>query len=235
LTRPLLLLTRPAEEAGRTAAAAEAAGFEAISVPLLAIVPLAFEVPEAAPEAILFTSARAPRLVAARAPGLLAVPAYAVGARTGEEAVEAGFRLAGTGESDGSAILTSMAHAGIRRVLHAAGEATAPLHVPPGVQLVRVVVYSANRVPALPAPAQTALADGRVHATLLFSARTARHFRDLVTGAGLDPAQLRLVALSRAVAEAAGEGWAAVAVADRPDLAGALAAARLLWQGEAHG
>jgi uroporphyrinogen-III synthase len=235
LKRPLLLLTRPAEEAERTATAARAAGFEALCCPLLEIVPVPFEPPEATPEALLFTSARAPAIVAARAPALRAVPAYAVGARTGEEAEKAGFRLAGTGDRDGTATLRLMARSGVYRVLHAAGEATAPLQVPPGVQLARLTVYSAARVPALPAPGLSALAEGRAFATLLFSARTARHFRDLATTAGLDLARLRIVALSPAVAQAAGTGWASVVVAAQPELAGALAAARLLWQGEAHG
>jgi uroporphyrinogen-III synthase len=235
LTRPLLLLTRPTEEAGRTAAAAQALGFETLLAPLLEIGPLPFAVPEGPFEAILFTSARAPGLVAAAAPGLTALPAHAVGARTAEEVERAGFRLAGKGESDGTAILRDMAAAGVRHVLHLAGEATAPLSVPPGVALVRVPVYAARRVAGLPEDAGDALRQGRVLATLLFSARTARHFRDLVELAGLPVQALRIVGLSPAVVAAAGPGWARAEVAERPDLARALAAARLLWQGVADG
>jgi uroporphyrinogen-III synthase len=234
LSRPLLLVTRPAEEAGRTAAAAGAAGFETLLAPLLTIAPVDFAVPAGAFDALLFTSARAPGLVAERAPGLLAVPAYAVGARTGEELAAAGFRLAGLGETDGSAVLAQMAGLGVRRVLHLAGEATAPIHVPGNVELVRVRVYAALRVAALPAAALTALSAGRVFATLLFSARTARHFRHLADAAGVDVAGQRIVALSHAVADGAGAGWAAVGVARVPDIDAALAAARLLWQGIGH-
>lgn len=235
MTGPLLLLTRPAEEAERTAAAARAQGFRTLPAPLLRIDPLPFEVPEGPFDALLFTSARAPGLVAARAPALRAVPAYAVGARTAEEVDAGGFALAATGTDDGTAILAAIGAGGARRVLHLAGEATAPLAVPDGVELVRVPVYAARRVPALPPAARDVLARGRVFATLLFSARTARHFRQLLDEAGLEPAAHRIVVLSEAVAEGAGAGWGARAVAERPDLAGALAAARLLWQGAGNG
>lgn len=231
MSRPLLLLTRPAEEAGRTADAAAAAGFATLVAPLLEIVPLPFDGPDGRFDSVLFTSARAPGLVAAAAPALRELPAHAVGARTAEEAAACGFRPGLVGDSDGSAILAAAAAAGARRVLHLAGEATAPLDVPPGLELVRVPVYAARRVAALPGAVLAALRDGAVFATLLFSARTARHFRQLVDAGGLDAGRLRIVALSAAVAEGAGTGWGGVAVAGRPDLAGALAAARGLWQG----
>lgn len=235
MSQPILLVTRPAEEAGRTAAAAAAAGFDVVVAPLLTIEPVDFAVPPWAFDALLFTSARAPGLAATRAPELLALPAYAVGARTAEALEDAGFRLARMGETDGSAILGLAAAAGVRRILHLAGEATALLEVPPGLQVVRVPVYAARRVAELPQPALAALREGRLFATLLFSARTARHFRRLAEDAGLDPGRQRIVALSQAVAEGAGEGWAAVAVSEAPDLDGALAAARVLWQGREPG
>jgi uroporphyrinogen-III synthase len=230
LSRPVLLVTRPAEEAGRTAAAAVAAGFDVVEAPLLTIGPVDFSVPPGAFDALLFTSARAPGLAVTRAPELLALPAYAVGARTAEALEAAGFRLARMGETDGSAILGLAAAAGVRRMLHLAGEATAPSEVPPGLEVVRVPVYAAQRVAALPLSALAALHEGRLLATLLFSARTARHFRRLAEAAGVDPGRQRIVALSPAVAEGAGKGWAAVAVSAAPDLDGALAAARGLWQ-----
>jgi uroporphyrinogen-III synthase len=231
LNRPLLLLTRPAEEVGRTAAAAQEAGFDTLAAPLLDILPLRFAVPDGAFDALLFTSARAPEIVAAAAPQLLSLPAGAVGARTAEVAEAAGFRVGPVGERDGTAILAAMAAGGVRRVLHLAGEATAPITVPPGVELVRVPVYAAERAGSLAPEAVFALRNDAVFATLLFSARTARHFRRLVEDAGLSVERLRIVALSPAVAEAAGQGWAATAVADQPDLPAHLSAAHALWQG----
>ncbi len=206
-------------------------GFATLAAPLLEIGPLPFAVPPGSFDALLFTSARAPALAAAAAPRLTELTAHAVGARTAAEAAASGFRVGLVGDSDGTAILAEAAAIGARRVLHLAGEATAPLDVPPGVELVRVPVYEARRVAGLSDAAAVALREGKVFATLLFSARTARHFRRLAEEAGLEIAGLRLVALSAAVAEGAGAGWGAVAVADRPDVAGALAAACRLWQG----
>jgi len=234
VTRPLLLVTRPAEEAGRTSAAAEAAGFATLVVPLLEIVPLPFVVPDDAFDALLITSARAPALAAAAAPNLRAIPAHAVGARTAEEAAACGFRLGAVGTRDGTAILAEIASAGARRVLHLAGEAVAPMAVPPGLSVERVPLYTAARVPALPDEAVAALRGTEV-ATLLFSARTAQHFRQLAEAAGLAVGSLRIAVLSPAVAEAAGSGWAATAIAARPDLSGMLAAAAALWQGVGDG
>lgn len=231
MSRPRLLLTRPAEEAGRTAAAAAAAGFDVVLAPLLTIEPVPFAVPSGPFDALLFTSARAPGPAAAFAPELLPVPAYAVGARTAEALAEAGFRLAQAGHTDGSGILEIAAQAGVTRMLHLAGEATAPADVPAGLELVRVPVYAARRVAALPSAALQELRDGGLFATLLFSARTARHFRKLCDAAGLDRARQRIVALSPAVAEAAGPGWRDLAIATSADLGAALAAARGLWQG----
>lgn len=231
MNRPLLLLTRPAEETARTAAAADEAGFDTLAAPLLEIVPLPFAVPPGPFDALLFTSARTPGHVAEAASQLLALPVGAVGARTAEAAEAAGFRVGAVGESDGTAILAAMTANGARRVLHLAGEATAPLAVPSGVELVRVPAYAAVRAAALAPEAVTALRIGAVFATLLFSARTARHFRKLAEEACLPIGQLRIVALSPAVAEAAGPGWAAVAVAEQPDLAAHLSAADALWQG----
>jgi uroporphyrinogen-III synthase len=230
LNRPLLLLTRPVQEAGRTIAAAAAVGFDTLSAPLLTIESLPFELPAGPFDALLFTSARAPDLVASRAPALTGLPAYAVGAHTGAALEAAGFRLVGEGLTDGSAILARAAANGARRLLHLAGEATAPVEVPAGLHLARVAVYAARRVAALSDEALAALREGRIFATLLFSARTSRHFSRLVTAAGLDRGGLRIVALSGAVAEAAGPDWAAVATANAPDIAEALAAAHRLWQ-----
>ena len=156
----MLLVTRPAEEAGRTAAAAAAVGFDVVAAPLLTIEPVAFSIPPGAFDALLFTSARAPALAATGAPELLALPAYAVGARTAEALEAAGFRLARMGEANGSAILGLAAAAGVRRILHLAGEATAPAEVPPGLEVVRVPVYAARRVAAMPPLALDALRAG---------------------------------------------------------------------------
>ncbi|MBS3961198.1 MAG: uroporphyrinogen-III synthase [Sandarakinorhabdus sp.] len=238
MRRPLLIVTRPAEEAGRTCAAAQEAGFATLVAPLLTIRPLAWEpgeLPQSRHEAILFTSARSPRLVAAACPALTALPVYAVGARTADIAAEAGFHVVAAGEADGSAVLSLAARDGVRTILHLAGKTTAALHVPAGLTLVRRAVYAANRVDALGSAVLDALGSGSAFAVLLFSARTARRFAQLADRSGIARSSVRLIALSPAVADAAGPGWRDVAVAARPGLAETLAAARSLWQGAADG
>ncbi|WP_374385943.1 uroporphyrinogen-III synthase [Sandaracinobacter sp.] len=236
MTRPLLLLTRPGEEAEATASAAGAAGFETLSAPLLHIDALDWSLPaDAAPDALLFTSARAPHIVASRRPDLRSLPAYAVGPNTAAAVGRAGFRLAAVGEADGSAIVARAAAGGVRNLLHMAGEQAARLDVPEGIRLTRVPVYAARLAADLPEAALEALRSGALFATLLFSPRTAAHFRQLLDQHRLVVGAQRIIALSSAVAEAAGDGWQDVGVAASPTREQALAAAMALWQGKRHG
>jgi uroporphyrinogen-III synthase len=222
--KPILLVTRPAGAAERTAAAARKAGFAAWCAPLLQAEPLSWAAPEYQPEALLFTSAVAPPIVARSEPQLRARPAWAVGAATARAARRAGFEVAGVGGGDGSAIVAQAAHAGVRSLLHLGGADRAALEVPPGLRIDHRAIYAMALADRLPQRVVDALGDGRIFATLLFSPRTAGQFARLAADAGLAPAMLRIVALSEAVAAAAGPGWRATAVAARPDEAEALAA-----------
>ncbi len=231
MTLPVLLLTRPQETDGRTAQAALNAGFSAISAPLLRIEPLEWNLPADMPEALLFTSAHAPGLVAARAPGLLRLPVYAVGPNTARAAEDAGFAVAMAGETDGSEIVRRAFEAGVRSLLHAGGETTAAYAVPDGLSVARVAVYAARPVSGLDAETAARLKRGEIFAVLLFSPRTAAIFTQALTGAGVPRGGLRIIALSPAVARMAGAGWKAVDIAGKPSLEEALAAARRLWHG----
>jgi uroporphyrinogen-III synthase len=233
-TAPLLLVTRPAEEAARMVASAEAAGFAAMVAPLLRIVALEWDAKARDHHALLFTSPRAPGLVSARHPDLRALPAWCVGGHTAHLARQAGFAVAGMGSADGSAIVAAAAASGVRRLLHLGGESRAPVAVPEGLILTHRPVYAARAADRLPASAAEALAAHRVFATLLYSPRSAALFRRLLEGLGLIPADQRIVALSAAVAEAAGPGWRAREVASSPTTDAMLAAATSVWQGARH-
>lgn len=234
MNRPRLLITRPADEAARTAEAAEQAGFEAVLAPLLLMEPVGATPPSARPDAILFTSPRAPQRLAAIAPALLGCPAYTVGARTAQAARIAGFAVGGEGEGDGNAALQLAAAQGNRVILHPRGEDHIALAVPADITLTALTVYRARAVEALPADIISQLASGEILATLLVSPRTARLFADLVLQAGLHRSSLHLVALSANVAKGAGPDWGGMAVAQSPTLAQAFAAAHRLWQGSGH-
>jgi uroporphyrinogen-III synthase len=231
----LLLITRPAAEADRTAREAAHAGFDVLLAPLLEIEPLSFTLPRPLPEVLLFTSAQGCGPAAAAYPELLAVPAWAVGARTGEAAAAAGFRVVGTGIGDGSEALALVREAGAKSVLHLTGADKAPVRVPDGLEVETRAVYRARAAERLPHEATTALAEGRVFATLLFSARSAQIFADLLDREQIGRTPLRLVGLSEAVARAAGPGWGAIGIAAAPTLGAAFAAARALWQGRDDG
>ncbi|WP_448582189.1 uroporphyrinogen-III synthase [Thermaurantiacus sp.] len=233
---PLLLVTRPEPEASATVAAARLAGFSALAAPLLRIRPVAVPSGAArlAPDAVLMTSARSAALLRAALPGLaLATPVFAVGPRTAAAARAAGFKAVSATATDGQAALDAAVAAGHRCILHARGIDHRQLRVPPAVMLAPLPLYQARAVASLPAPARRALAAGAI--TLLFSPRTADLFRRLVERAGLLPEGLAIVALSEAVAAAAGAGWRGIEVAHRPQTAEVLAAARRLWQGRCGG
>ena len=83
----------------------------------------------------------------------------------------------------------------------------------------------------LPDSADTALANDKVLAVILMSARSARLFRERLaeTGHGGTVANMALIAGSDAIAAAAGDGWAQSFVAKRPTRARLLAIAALLY------
>lgn len=234
---PTLLVTRPEPEASETVRAARAAGFAAIAAPLLAIRPVAAaEAASAttAPDAVLLTAARSASLLRAALPGLApSTPLFAVGPRTAAAARAAGFTAVVATATDGQAALEAAVAAGHARILHARGTEHRPLMVPAGARVEPLPLYRAVAVRSLPARARDALKGGAV--ALLFSPRSAALFRRLVERAGMAPGELAIAALSPAVAAAAGPGWRGVAVAQRPQTADVLAAARWLWQDEGGG
>ena len=231
---PRLLITRPADEAERTARAARAAGFDPVHAPLLTVEPLDFALPQQQPDALLFTSPRAPAALAGIDTAWKALPCYTVGPATTAAALRAGFLPAGEGAGDGNAALAMAAAAGRRRILHARGEDHIRLAVPDDVQLIGEAVYKARAAVALSPQVVRWLASGEIFATLLLSPHSAQTFAGLVRNAGILRAGLRLIALSPKVAASAGPGWLAVEVAEAPRLDAAFAAARSLWQGSGH-
>jgi len=197
-----LLILRPQPGADATAERARALGLEPIVAPLFTVRALDWEAPGAGDfDAILLTSANAARLGGARLTGFTHLPCYAVGEATEDAARAAGFDDVMAGPSDGAALIETMAD--VRRLLHLCGRDHAALDRP---GLSRRIVYASDPVPSLPPQADlTAL-------VLLHSPRAAAHFAAL---AG-PRAEIRLAALSEAVAQAAGAGWKSVAVAAHP-------------------
>ncbi len=205
-----VLVTRPEPAASRTAARLTALGHDPIVVPLMAPHALDWRVPPGDWQAVAFTSALAPGLGGAGLAGLTGLPAYAVGTATADAAHTAGFTDVRTSDDDASRLFARAGADGIARLLHLTAPERSAAAVPPGLTVGACEIYTTDLAPALPAAAATA------DLTLLYSARTARHFAALVDAADLDRSTRAIGVLSLAVAAAAGSGWRSVAVADVP-------------------
>jgi len=214
-----VLILRPEPGASATAARARAMGLTAVVAPLFEVEPLDWSPPTGRRhDAIFLTSAHAARLGGAGLETLLSLPAYAVGEATADAARAAGFAQVHAGPADGAALLVRAAADGVRTALHLCGRDHMPLHHP-DVQVEAQPVYAAvERRAPLDIPA------GAV--ALLHSPRAAAIFARRVRGRG----GIRIAAISAAAATAAGEGWAAVAVAARPRDEAVLEVARALCQ-----
>jgi len=214
LTR--LLVLRPEPGASATVDRARAAGLDATSVPLFEIEPVAWDSPEAGSfDGLLLTSANAIRAGGEQLKELRGLKTYAVGAATAEEAREAGFDIAATGDSGVDRLLGSI-DADLK-LLHLCGaDRRKPLEA--RQEIAPVAVYRA-------APIQSpdlSKAGGSV--ALIHSPRAGRRFAELVS----DRSSIVIAAISPAAAAAVGDGWKSVDVADRPSDEALLAlAARL--------
>lgn len=201
-----VLILRPRPAADETAARARRVGLDPVVAPLFEVRPLAWRAPEGA-EAVLLTSANAARHGGDGLRRLASLPCYAVGEATAAAAREAGFCDVRTGPGHGAALLATVA--GPKRLVHLCGRDHLPLERR-GLAIERRAVYAAEAVDALPAAAGSALAQGAL--VLLHSPRAASVLAALVA----ERAHVRLAAISPAAAAAAGERWAAVAVAAAP-------------------
>jgi uroporphyrinogen-III synthase len=196
-----LLILRPEPGASETAARARAMGLEPVVAPLFAITGLA--APPVEPgrfEAVLLTSANGARHAPA---GLTGLPCFAVGESTAAAARAAGFGDVRTGPWDGAAAAAMMAAAGVAKALHPCGRDHLAI-VAQGVEIERRIVYSAE-------PVARERFEGPAVA-MIHSARAGARFAELAGG----KARISIAAISPAAAEAAGEGWAAKAVAETP-------------------
>lgn len=212
MTRPVLIL-RPQPGADATAARAAASGLEAIVAPLFAIVARDWTPPESRWDALLVTSANAARAIDARTSRGDRV--YAVGGATAAALAAAGFRDIVTGTGRVADIVRRAKADGVAALLHLAG-ADRTAFDPIGLRIETRIVYASETVPPPPA-FDEGLRRGAV--ALLHSARAARRFHMLASP------HHRVAALSRAVLDGAGSGWAATAIAARPDDEALLAAA----------
>lgn len=201
MTRVAVL--RPEPGNARTADRIASLGYDVLRMPLFAVTPVDWQVPEGAFDTLMLTSANAVRHGGAGLNALKRLPVLAVGAATAAAARQAGFDVVATGSGDAASLLAD--HPG-RRILHPAGRD----RIENG-RVEAVTVYAADPIPI--APDTVATLAGAI--ALLHSARAARRFAALAD-AGIDRGAVRVVALSPVILAAAGTGWAAAAAAAVP-------------------
>ena len=206
--KPVVVL-RPEPGNTRTAAALRALGLEVRQVPLFGALPVDWTPPDPAGfDGLLLTSANAVRHGGAGLDPFKRLPVVAVGAATAAAASEAGFAVAVTGAEDARAVVAEARDRGFARLLHLAGRERAPTE--DGVEAITVYASDAASVAA---DVTRSFEDAVV---LVHSARAAARLAELVDGAGADRSRIALVAISRAVGDAAGTGWADLAIAPEP-------------------
>lgn len=217
-----LLVTRPDPGGAATVERARSLGLDARHLPLFAARAMAWTAPyTTAFDALLVTSAQAIRLAGPDLAHLAALPVYAVGAATAAAAEAAGLAVAMIGATNGRDLLDAMTSNKIQRILWLCARDRTALTVA-DAELVPLPCYAVD--PLAPPPEWAAL----IIAPAVLMAHSARGARRLAELVGAERAHLSLAAISAAVADAAGGGWAAVAVADRPDDAAMLAQADAL-------
>lgn len=204
MSRAIAVL-RPEPGNGATAATIEARGRIAIRMPLFAVRPVAWKVPDSKSfDALILTSANAVRHGGAGLSALHRLPVHAVGEVTAEAARQAGFHVAHVGAEGADSLIAQARAAGIRHALHLAGRERT---IEPGGIVAHVVTVYASE-PHVPRDA--ARLAGSV--ALVQSARAGTRLGEVVDGAGLARGGIALVAVSARAAQAAGTGWERVMV-----------------------
>ena len=214
-----LLVTRPAPDNERTAAALRRLGHDVVLAPLLRIEAVAADLGAPPWSGILITSANGVRALThhPRRGELLALPVLAVGASSAEAACAAGF--ADVHSADGDAVDLARAaaqrFAGARHpLLYLAGEDRSGELAVAGLTVRTVVIYRAATAQTLPSTLD------RVEGVLHFSRRSVETY----LACGSEVSGLTHYCLSARAAEPlTAAGATRVVIAARPDEASLLA------------
>ncbi len=208
--KPDILILRPQPGAAETAGRAAKRDLSATVVPLFGIEPVAWEAPDASRfDALILTSANAARQAGPGLGAFRGLRCYAVGDSSAMAASDAGFANVVTGDSDGQALVETMAADGVASAFHPCGRDHARLKAQ--FEIEQRIVYASIPIGKLPASATAAIDDRAL--VLIHSPRAGEHFAALVDAAGLPRSAISLATISSAAAVAAGAGWAGVAIA----------------------
>lgn len=216
-----LFVLRPEPAAHRTVERAQALGLEVTSVPLFQLEAIEWSLPDPAQfDGILLTSANAVNMGGRQLERLRRLPVHAVGEATAVAAEVAGFGVASVGEGGIEDLLESIEPDA--RLIHLCGEDRRPPEQPR--QAISCLTVYRARVVDEPANLQTLL--GQV--AIIHSPRAAKRLAELLPEGARK--SVRIAAISKAAADAAGSGWADVQIANAPTDSALLALARGLCE-----
>lgn len=220
-----VVICRPQPGAGETARRARKLGMTPVTYPLFAIEPLDWTPPPVADfDAVMLTSANAPRQAGRAMADYAGLPAFATGDATAREAVARGFANVTIAPPDARSVAEAIARAGHSRVLHLCGKDVRDVAAD-ALHITRIPVYHATEAGDA-AGLEAVLTAGSI--ILVHSPRAGARVDTLV---GLENrATLAIVAISPAALNAAGTGWARGEAAGIPGDAAMLALAGQICQ-----
>jgi uroporphyrinogen-III synthase len=185
-----ILVTRPHPDAERTAAGLAALGLAPVVAPMLEARFTGAALPDASPfAAVAFTSGNGVRALAAHADGerFSALPVYAVGEHTANEARAVGFTrvLAASGTLD-DLCTTIVANRPAGPLFypaprHQSGDLAGRLAAQ-GIKVEHRILYEMHAATALPPGLSERLGDGSIIGASFYSRRTAEIFASLLSG-----------------------------------------------------
>lgn len=210
-----LLLLRPEPGLSASAERAREMGLEVVQRPLFRVEPVDWAVPDPADyDALLLTSANAVRHGGSGLSALKTLPVHAVGAATAAAAEEAGLKVESVGRGGVDEALAALP--GSLRLLHLAGEDRTDAQGPHRIDARTVYRSRPIADPRLP------VLEGLVAA--VHSPRAGSRLAEIA------PARRHtaIAAISAAAADACGDGWERIEVAERPGDSSLLALAAML-------
>jgi len=219
--KPLVLITRPLEDAAATAREVEALGFAAFTEPMLTIHPLPFAMPENY-HGLIFTSANAVRAAASVIENSDR-PVYCVGDHTAEVARACGWTTIASAGGDAGDLLRTLKAEGFnpaQKLVHLSGFDISRNIELEDFTIERVVVYKAEKARELSARCLEIIDEKGFAAALFFSARSAQTFTEVLEKHGRTRSVKTIKALCLAdsvVKSLRHLPWQDVQVAARPD------------------
>ena len=218
---PVVLTTRPVEDAERDCSYLNAKGAVALSSPMLEIKDCPFTLPPLDTiDAVVLTSRHAASRL--KGAGLQDLPCFCVGKTTAIAAGEAGLKQIHTGPGDGKGLarlITRHPHTSLiwPSAVDTGFDISAALE-PEGIKTHRVSVYEAAPVESFTPESLEALKSGHVRVVLAHSGRAGEHFTRMIKKKGLGHLlkSMTMIAISARAAGLCGTDWHSITVVEQP-------------------